>query len=83
MPALRERLEDVRPLAEHFLEKLCADDTMPEKHLSAAALAYLEKSEWPGNVRELQHAIERAFILAGNDVELCVEHFQPFSEYSN
>jgi transcriptional regulator with GAF, ATPase, and Fis domain len=83
MPALRERLEDVRPLAEHFLEKLCADDAMPEKHLSAAALAYLEKSEWPGNVRELQHAIERAFILAGNDVELCVEHFQPFSEYNN
>jgi transcriptional regulator with GAF, ATPase, and Fis domain len=83
MPALRERLEDVRPLAEHFLEKLCADDTMPEKHLSAAALAYLEKSEWPGNVRELQHAIERAFILAGNDVELSVGHFQPFSDYGN
>jgi transcriptional regulator with GAF, ATPase, and Fis domain len=83
MPALRERLEDVRPLAEHFLEKLCADDAMPEKHLSAAALAYLEKSEWPGNVRELQHAIERAFILAGNDVELSVGHFQPFSDYGN
>jgi DNA-binding NtrC family response regulator len=56
---------------------------MPEKHLSAAALAYLEKSEWPGNVRELQHAIERAFILAGNDVELSVGHFQPFSDYGN
>jgi hypothetical protein len=34
-------------------------------------------------VRELQHAIERAFILAGNDVELSVGHFQPFSDYGN
>jgi transcriptional regulator with GAF, ATPase, and Fis domain len=83
MPALRERLEDVRPLAEHFLAKLSAEDAMPEKHLSAGALAYLEKAEWPGNVRELQHAIERAFILAGNDVELSVGHFQPFSDYGN
>ena len=83
MPALRERLEDVRPLAEHFLAKLSAEDAMPEKHLSAGALAYLEKAEWPGNVRELQHAIERAFILAGNDLELSVGHFQPFSDYGN
>jgi transcriptional regulator with GAF, ATPase, and Fis domain len=83
MPPLRERLEDVRPLAEHFLEKLCAEDAMPQKHLSAEALGYLERAEWPGNVRELQHAIERAFILAGNDLELGVRHFQPFSESSN
>ena len=82
-PPLRERLEDVRPLAEHFLERLCAEDTMPRKRLSAEALAYLEKAEWPGNVRELQHAIERAFILAGNDLELGTKHFQPFSGYSN
>jgi hypothetical protein len=33
-------------------------------------------------VRELQHAVERAFILAGNDLELGVEHFQPFSDYN-
>ncbi len=83
MPPLRERLEDVRPLAEHFLEKLCDEDSMPRKQLSAEALGFLEKAEWPGNVRELQHAIERAFILAGNDVVIGVEHFQPFSEYSN
>jgi transcriptional regulator with GAF, ATPase, and Fis domain len=83
VPPLRERLEDVRSLAEHFLEKLCAEDAMPDKRLSKAALAYLEKSEWPGNVRELQHAIERAFILAGNEREVGVEHFQPFSDFRN
>lgn len=82
IPPLRERAEDVRPLTEFFLEKLSAEGAMPRKHLSAGALTYLEKSEWPGNVRELQHAIERAFILAGNDLELGVEHFQPFSDYN-
>jgi transcriptional regulator with GAF, ATPase, and Fis domain len=83
MPPLRERLEDVRLLAEYFLEELCAEESMPSKHLSPEALSFLEKAEWPGNVRELQHAIERAFILAGNDLELGVEHFQAFSNYSN
>lgn len=53
---------------------------MAPKQLSAAALSYLQKAGWAGNVRELQHAIERASILAGNDVGLGVEHFQPFGE---
>jgi transcriptional regulator with GAF, ATPase, and Fis domain len=83
MPPLRERLEDVRPLAEYFLEKLCVEDSVPRKHLSVEAVAYLAAADWPGNVRELQHAIERAFILAGNDLEIGVGHFQPFSDYSN
>jgi len=80
IPPLREHAEDVCPLAEYFLAKLSADARMPEKYLVAPALSYLEKAVWAGNVRELQHAIERAFILAGNDVKLCVEHFQTFGE---
>jgi transcriptional regulator with GAF, ATPase, and Fis domain len=80
IPLLREHAEDVCPLAEHFLAKLSADARMPAKYLVAPALNYLEKAAWAGNVRELQHAIERAFILAGNDVKLCVEHFQTFGE---
>ncbi len=83
IPPLRERIEDAHLLAEHFLERLSAEDVMPRKHLSAAALSYLEKAQWPGNVRELQHAIERAFILAGNDLELDVEHFRPFGDDGN
>jgi transcriptional regulator with PAS, ATPase and Fis domain len=80
IPPLRERPEDVRALAEHFLCKLSAEAGMPLKYLSAAALSYLEKAIWPGNVRELQHAIERAFILAGNDLQLNVEHLQTFGD---
>jgi transcriptional regulator with GAF, ATPase, and Fis domain len=83
IPPLRDRPEDVHPLAEYFLEKLSSEGAMPLKHLSAPALSYLQKLEWPGNVRELQHAIERAFILAGNDLTLTIGHFQPFNDYSN
>jgi DNA-binding NtrC family response regulator len=82
MPPLRERPEDVPGLAEHFLERLSSEAGVAEKHLSAVALARLQKAAWAGNVRELQHAIERAFILAGNETMLGVEHFQPFGEGS-
>jgi transcriptional regulator with GAF, ATPase, and Fis domain len=82
MPPLRERPEDIRALAEHFLEKLSKEGEVPTKHLTSAALQYLQKAAWAGNVRELQHAIERAFILAGNDLRLTTEHFQPLGESS-
>src|SRR5258707_3485320 len=76
VPPLRERAEDINALSRHFLEKLSSEVNIPEKHLSSRALGYLEKQGWPGNVRELQHAVERAFILSGNQGELSVEHFR-------
>jgi transcriptional regulator with GAF, ATPase, and Fis domain len=78
VPPLRERPEDICGLAGHFLAMLSSDAAVPAKYLSRPALHHLEKAEWTGNVRELQHAIERAFILSGNDVKLGVEHFQGF-----
>jgi transcriptional regulator with GAF, ATPase, and Fis domain len=82
MPPLRERPEDIRALADHFLAKLSIEAGVPAKYLAAAALGYLQRAPWAGNVRELQHAIERAFILAGNEVRLVVEYFEPFGESS-
>jgi DNA-binding NtrC family response regulator len=61
LPPLRERPEDVRPLAQHFLETSAA---YGRKRLSAAALRCFEAYTWPGNVRELEHAIQRAVILS-------------------
>jgi DNA-binding NtrC family response regulator len=67
LPPLRERREDVRLLAEHFLE---TNAQYGRKRLSAATMAGLERYDWPGNVRELQHAIQRAVILSkGDDIE--------------
>jgi transcriptional regulator with GAF, ATPase, and Fis domain len=79
VPPLRERADDIGALSEHFLEKLLEDASLPRKCLSARSLAWLQKGTWAGNVRELQHAIERAFILSGNESELGVEHFRLLS----
>lgn len=76
VPPLRERVEDIGPLAEHFLEKLSAEVNIASKRLSSRALSALQKKAWPGNVRELQHATERAFILSGNESELGSEHYR-------
>lgn len=75
LPPLRERKEDMAALAERFLSELCRSAGLPPKRLSASALAVLRQSPWSGNVRELQHAVERAFILAGDEPQLHVEHF--------
>ena len=64
-----------------FWWKLLLYARMPEKIPGGGRVELSGKSGWAGNVRELQHAIERAFILGrGNDVKLCVEHFQTFGE---
>jgi len=76
LPPLRERAEDIGPLAKHFLERLATENELPVKQLGDSALALLQQTHCAGNVRELQHAIERAFILSGNETQLRVEHFQ-------
>jgi len=80
LPSLRERAEDIAALVEHFLELLSKDVGVEARGLAPEALQMLERAEWPGNVRELQHAIERAFILAGNSTQLDPEHFLALNE---
>ncbi len=70
LPPLRERREDVRLLAEHFLARAAAE-TGRRLQLSPAAQNALERYPWPGNVRELENAIEHAIALAeGERVEV-------------
>jgi len=82
-PPLRARLDDIAELATHFLTLLATEAGLPFKELSEAALDDLQKGRWNGNVRELQHAMERAFILSGNEAELLPDHFQKFEDQSN
>jgi two-component system response regulator AtoC len=63
LPPLRERSEDVAPLARHFVARLGARLGRPAS-LSDATLARLTAQPWPGNVRELENAIERAAVLS-------------------
>ena len=63
IPPLRQRREDIPPLAAHFLEKYAERHNKSISSLSAAALRALLQYNWPGNVRELENAIERAVLL--------------------
>jgi len=74
LPPLRERREDILPLATHFLEALCRESTLPPKSLSFEAGRALTAHAWPGNVRELKHIVERAFILSEEEPEIGVKH---------
>ena len=64
LPPLRDRREDVRVLAEHFLEQ---NAHYGRKRLAPETLAQLEAYHWPGNVRELQHVIQRGTILGAGE----------------
>ncbi len=60
---LRERVEDIIPLAEYFIRKY-QDFCSTKPHLTASMRRYLQRYEWPGNVRELENAIQRGLIMA-------------------
>jgi two-component system, NtrC family, response regulator HydG len=68
IPPLRERKEDILPLAEFFLRKFSALNNTRLKQFSKDALEYLMNNAWPGNVRELENTIERAVVLSGSDL---------------
>ena len=67
IPPLRERREDIIPLALHFFEKFSALNKGVAKGFSRDALAHLESLSWKGNVRELENTIERAVVLAQSE----------------
>jgi DNA-binding NtrC family response regulator len=67
-PPLRERRDDIPALAFHFLKLFCAELERPVLEFSQAAMSMLVGYDWPGNVRELQSTIQRAVILASDNV---------------
>jgi two-component system response regulator AtoC len=67
VPGLRERREDIAPLAMHFLRHGSAGDGTAPQGFAPATLALLESYAWPGNVRELKNIVERARTLANRD----------------
>lgn len=75
LPPLRERLADIGPLVEYFLEKHCEQAQIAAKRLTEEALDRLMEYRWPGNVRELQNAIERAVVMTGSRSRIYPEDF--------
>ncbi|NBB62827.1 response regulator [Pseudomonas sp. ODNR1LW] len=68
LPALRERVEDIAPLARHFAHVLGATAGKRISGFSPAALQAMARYSWPGNIRELQNCVERATIVASGTV---------------
>ncbi len=66
LPALRERLTDLEPLAESLLESIALRTGMPQRELTPSAIAALALHRWPGNVRELRNVLEQAAMLTDN-----------------
>ncbi|MDX1632779.1 MAG: sigma-54 dependent transcriptional regulator [Thermoanaerobaculia bacterium] len=69
LPPLRARAGDVELLARHFLEEMNRGQAT-EKRLTVAAISALEGWRWPGNVRELENVMQRAYILAGEEIDV-------------
>ena len=67
VPPLRERVEDIPYLAEHFLESAVVDSGRMGKTISSDAMEKMKSYKWPGNVRELKNIMERLFILSGSE----------------
>lgn len=71
IPPLRDRVEDILPLAKFFLERFCRDAKRKPLAISSDAEKRLQMHNWPGNVRELRNLMERiAFLAAGDRVEV-------------
>lgn len=78
MPPLRERPEDIPPLAKHFARKYAAHHRKSISRIGSATLRALSTYHWPGNVRELEHVIERGIILSSGPV-LTIEELETTS----
>ena len=69
LPPLRDRIDDIEPLASHFLDQLHKVEGRRKK-FTLPALERLQRYAWPGNVRELRNVVHSAFILGSDEIDV-------------
>ena len=72
LPALRERVEDIPLLAQHFADEICKANSLGKVGFAKDALDYLSTLPYPGNIRELKNLVERCVLISGKEV-LCAD----------
>lgn len=86
IPSLRERIDDIKPLANHFIKNYCQLNSLPEPELPEVTIQWMQSYSWPGNVRELKNSLETGILLCNNS-RILPEDFQldtdTFSETEN
>src|SRR5512142_328997 len=84
VPALRERGDDIRILAQSFVQMFCSENGLREKKIDPKVLDVLVRRTWPGNVRELKNVVERAAILSSDVITIADlpedPHINPFDD---
>ncbi len=75
VPPLRDRIEDIPILVDHFMDKFAKNTGTAKKTIEKSCLEKLMDHDWPGNVRELENEIERLSVLAGGDETFIREEF--------
>ena len=84
VPPLRDRIEDIAPLALHFIELFANDSGREPLKLSRQQVALLQQHQWPGNIRELKNVIERSAILSSGTrirIDLALPAFQSREQF--
>lgn len=81
VPPLRERLEDIPELVEHFIRSFASRQNTSGIKVNPKVHTYLQRQQWPGNIRQLQHEVERALIFCDGN-ELTEDDFRPTEIFS-
>jgi len=68
VPPLKDRIDDIPPLIQHFCAEICKDYGIPEKSFDNKAIKKLQSLPWTGNIRELKNVVERLIILGGKSI---------------
>lgn len=74
IPSLKERKEDIEPIANHLMKKLSKEMDRFVTEIDKEAMAHLKGHDWPGNIRELENTIERAINLVEKEAKITVNH---------